>query len=347
MKSHSQTIVLVMLVLVVFCSPYANKSYAAQEPAKPDAAQSSEQEGIEVDDEELAAYNAAKDEKDYDTRATKLLEFIAKYPKTQLKSHFEYEYKSLISLCHKEEKWEVLQSVIEKWLKAYPDAPNRMDLTAMNAQASEKLGNFSKCAECLEEIYAKEPKNSLILSIFNAYQKANNLAKQLTWADKLLQTPEYAGYYWIPRDFVRTYTNSNNTKEADAWLSKTMKAIEAAKDLTPEQQQDVKEVKLYAYSKNAQAACDAGKSRQCIDEYGKVLKLKKTCAAYLNIGIAQWKQKDVDNALESLAKAELMEDKECSAEAKKQVETLYSSQHDGRLTGIEKLYKRIKEEMGK
>jgi hypothetical protein len=350
MKSHSKTVLLVLLALVAVCFTNAPKSYAVQDAQKPAAEQASDQEGIEIEDEaELKDWEDAQKEPDYDKRATKLLAFIEKYPKTQLKPHFEYAYNQLFTLCKKEKKWEALQSIIEKWLKAYPDSPNRVSLTAMNAEASEELGNFIKCAECLEEIYAKEPKNELIYSIFKSYEKANNLSKQLLWADKLLQTPEYAGYYWIPYKYFRTYTDSKNAKEAAAWMAKTQKSLDAAKDLTPEQKEEVKTVQLVINTKNAQDAFDAGKYKQSIDEWKKTLKAKKTCVAYLNIGMAQWKLKgDPDDIMSWLARAELMNEGECSAEAKKQVENLYRSQHGGNLTGIEKnVYKPIRDEMGK
>ncbi len=348
MKSHSTTVILILLVLVAVCFPNANKSYAFENPqAKPADEQSSEQEGIEIEDAELADWEAAKGEPDYDKRATKLLEFINKYPKTQLKKHFEYEYATLFDLCQKEEKWEALQSIIQKWLQAYPDYPNKLDLTARDAIAAEKLGNYERCAECLEEIYAQKPDNKLVLSIYESHKKTKKLNKMIEWADKVLQTPEYAGYYWIPYEFVQKYSESKNTKEAIVWIKKTFKAADAAKDLTPQQQEELTTVRNIGTLMIAQQLIEDQKWDPAIKALNDALKYKKSCTAFLNIGLAKWKQGKGDDAMDSLAKAELMNEESCSKEAKKHLETLYSSQHNDTLVGIKKLYDRTREDMEK
>jgi tetratricopeptide (TPR) repeat protein len=355
MKSNSKTVILVVLVLIAVCFPIANTGsntgYGyAQTQEKPDAAQSAEQEGIEVSDEEMAAYEAIKNELDYQKRATKVLEYLNKYPKTLIRKNIEYEYTHLFELANKEEKWELLHSLIEDWLKLYPNYPDRMELTKLNAKASEKLGDYQKCVECLEEIYAKEPKNETAYNIYLAYKELNNLAKMIDNAEKILQMPEYAGFYWIPYKFLEKYNESKNMPKVVEWAKKTLKSADLAKNLDSKQQEQLLEIRIACHMLIANDLAEKKKTKEAILEYRKAIKIKKSSVAYLNIGMCQWILKDsidIDEAMISLAIAELIGEKPAASKAKEQLEKLYKPQHNDTLIGIEKLYKRAKDEMNK
>jgi tetratricopeptide (TPR) repeat protein len=352
MKSHPRTVILVVLVLIAFCFPNTNTGYGyAQTQEKPAAAQSAEQEGVEVSDEEMAAYEAIKNEPDYKKRATKVLEYLGKYPKTLIRKNVEYEYTNLFELCNKEEKWELLHTLIEDWLALHPENPNRIELTKLNAKASEKLGDYQKCAECLEEIYAKQPSNELAYNIFLAYKKLNNLAKMIENADKILQMPEYAGFYWIPYEFLEKYNESKNVPKALEWAKKTMKSADLAKNLDAKQQEQLIEIRNACHLMIANDLAEKKKTKEAILEYRKAIKIKKSSAAYLNLGMCQWMLKDpaiLDDAMIYLAIAELIGEKPAASKAKEQLEILYKSQHNDTLVGIDKnIYRKAKEEMSK
>jgi tetratricopeptide (TPR) repeat protein len=351
MKSHPTTVILVVLVLIAVCYPNANTGFVyAQPQEKPAATQPSEPEEIEVPDDEMAAYEAIKNEPDYKKRSTMVLEFFGKFPKSALKKHVEYEYTHLFALCDKEGKWELLQSLIDNWLKLYPDYPDRVELTKLNAKASEKLGNFQRCVECLEEIYAKQPTNEQAYNIYLAYKKLNNLAKMIENADKILQMPEYAGYYWIPFEFLEKYNESKNMPRAVEWAKKTLKSADLAKNLDAKQQEQLIEIRNACNLLIAQTSYENKKYKEAILEYKKAIKFKKSSVAYLNLGMCQWILKDdidIEEAKISLAIAELIGEKPAAGYAKEKLEIIHKSQHNDTLIGIEKVYRKAKEEMNK
>jgi tetratricopeptide (TPR) repeat protein len=77
------------LTLFLFVGGAANKSLA--DDKKPKAAPSGQMQVYYVEDDEVTAYKAAKQEPDSQKRATKLMEFLRKYPKSPLTEASDYE----------------------------------------------------------------------------------------------------------------------------------------------------------------------------------------------------------------------------------------------------------------
>jgi tetratricopeptide (TPR) repeat protein len=78
------------------------------------------------------------------------------------------------------------------------------------------------------------------------------------------------------------------------------------------------------------------KWEESIQAYEKAEKVQLYDGGYYYIGFVQWQQGDVESAWASFAKAEYL-DGELKAQATKHLEELYKSQHNGNLTGIEKV----------
>lgn len=78
---------------------------------------------------------------------------------------------------------------------------------------------------------------------------------------------------------------------------------------------------------------------ETIQSLQKALDAEPYDAGYYYIGMCQWEQENVDDAILSFAIAELLKG-EFQAKAKKNCEDLYRGQHNGNLTGIERTYRK-------
>jgi tetratricopeptide (TPR) repeat protein len=361
MKCYSKTFIISLLALTpVFFLSIGNDWALAQTPAPAAGAQAGAQEKEpNCSEEEFAAYEDAKNDPDYQKRATRLMAFSSKYPKcTDILPYIDFEYKSLLGLCEKEGKWELLKSLTEQWLKAHPDDPRKYDLTVGIYKAAEKLGDFPKCAECLEEFYAMKPAGDLALTILEAYTKINNLAKIIEWSDKIFKMPEYDARFMMRFAFVDRYTKSKNMPKAIEYCKLTLKSADAVKQPNEEETKQLPVVRNACHRLIGINLYEADKFLEASKEFQQAIKYTKTSEMYYFIGICQWnqaelasdsnlKQKEIDAALISLASAELIgDDPIYKKKAKEQLEKLYKANHFDNTVGIEKIYKKAKEALG-
>jgi tetratricopeptide (TPR) repeat protein len=344
MKRYSKSYIFILLALA--SAVYMPNSLAtAQTKAKPAAAQpaTQEEEESKYSEEEWNAQDAASKETNYEKRGAMLLEFINKWPKSELIKNVEYEYVSvLLGACDKEEKWDLLKSLAEKWLKLHP---NNKDMWGIIAKASEKTGDYARCAEVLEEIYKTQPSGTMALAILETYKKANNLAKTIDWTDKILKMEGFEGEFALPYELVKKYSDSNNLPKAVEYCKKTLASADAVKQPDGKTQEQLAAVRNACYLVIGRSLYDADKFAEAEKEYQQAVKIKKSSDAYYHIGMCLWNLHDVDNALLNLAAAELVGEEPYKKSAKEGLEKLYPSQHGGSTIGIEKQYKYAKEKL--
>jgi tetratricopeptide (TPR) repeat protein len=351
MKCYSKTLIISLLAVApVFFLNAGSDLALAQTPAPAAGAQTGAQEKEpNCSEEEFAAYEDAKNEPDYQKRAARLMAFSGKYPKcTDILPYIDFEYKSLLSLCEKEEKWELLRSLTEQWLQAHPNDPKKKDLTVGIYKAAEKLGDYSKCAECLEEIYGMKPEGDLALTILEAYTKLNNLAKIIEWSEKIFKMPEYDDRFMLRFSFVDRYSKSKNMPKAIEYCKLTLKSADAVKQpKNEEEKEQLTAVRHGCHFMIANNLYEADKFVEAGKEYQQSNKYKKTAEAFYFLGMCQWnqrKQEEVDNAILSLASAEILAtDPALKAKATQQLEKLYKSQHFDNIIGIDKVRKKAKD----
>jgi hypothetical protein len=344
MKCHHKLYICALLALASVI--YLPQSQAiAQTKAKPAAQPAAQEEESKYSEEEWNAFDAATKETNYEKRGALLLEFIGKWPKSELMKNVEYEYVGvLLKACDDEGKWDLLKSLAEKWLALHP---NNKDMYGTIAKASEKIGDYARCAECLEEIYKSQPSGTLARAILETYVKANNLAKQIDWTDKLLKMPGFEGEFGLPWDLVQKYTKSDNLPKAVEWCKKTLAAADAAKQPDASAKEHLVEIRNACHLLIARSLYEAGKFGEAEKEYLKAINYKKTSQAYYHIGICLWKKPevDVDDAMLYLAAAEIIGEEPFKKAANESLEKLYKSQHNNSTIGIDKIYKRAKEQL--
>ena len=333
-------------LLALASAIYSSNSRAfAQTQAKAAAAQPAEpqEEEAKYSEEEWKALDDATKESNYEKRSTMLLEFINKWPKSELLKNVEYEYVTiLLGACDKEEKWELLKSLSEKWRALHPGS---LSIISLIAKASEKTGDFKRCAECLEEIYAKQPSGTLAMAILETYKRANNLAKQIEWTDKILKMPGFEGEFALAFYFVQKYTDSNNLPQAVEWCKKTLTAADAAKQPDEKSQEQLVAIRDACHRLIGRSLYESDKFEAAEKEYQRALKYKKSSDAYYHIGMCMWQLRDVDNAMLYLAASEIIGEDPYKVSAKENLEKLYKSKHYNNTIGIEKIYRKAKEQL--
>jgi len=323
--------------------------FRAQEQQKPKQqkppAQVLEQQQEEYTEEEYDAYEKSVNEPDLDKRPAMLLAFIDKYPKSKLMSYIVTAYQTLMYEYSKNQKYDKLEPLAEKWLKYHPDELQTIGYVAESAQ---KLGHDQKYLDYAMKIYAQKPTASLAYHIGQAYQKVGDQAKYLEWTERLFTYPEFAGDFGLRMMFVDKYAKEKNFAKAAEYAQLTLKALEVAKkpDTIPEGnwRRDVTSARRYSnffigmnyYEKKRWA--DAIKSLQA------ATKAEKFAEGYYYMGHCQWKLERIDEAMVAFAKAVMLKG-EVASQAKKYLEEIYKGLHNNTTIGIDKIYNKAEKEL--
>jgi tetratricopeptide (TPR) repeat protein len=346
MKGYSKLFLIVLpaLAALFFLRASTVRTAAAEPQQKAASAAQAQDEETPYDDVEFAAYEAATKEPAVEKRGTMLLDFIQKYPKSALMKYIEASYSSLLKELLTTKKYELLQSDAEKWLKLHPD-----DVVTLGykSEAAKNLGDYDKCAECDEEIYKKQPQPTLAREIFEVYKQTNNLAKQVDWADKLFKMPEYDADFMLRFHFVSKYAGANNYPKAAEYANLTLKSVDLVKQPNAETQMALSKVRLVSYIVIGTNFMEKDKYDEACDSFRKAVQIKPSGELYYSIAQCQENLKQVDEAMVSYAKVDLVpcDKPETATKAKARLEQLYKAIHNNTTIGIEKITKKAKEEM--
>jgi hypothetical protein len=347
MKCYSRMFFLAILALaaVSFTGAMTHRAYAAEQQAKA-APAAQESDETPYDDVEYNAYMAASQEPDLAKRGPMLLEFIKKYPKSALMANVNSDYMRLMKEASGAKKYELLMTLADKWLELHP---GDVVTIGYQAEASNNLGDFDKCAECMEEIYKKQASPTLARDIFQVYQKTKNLAKQIDWANILFKMPEYDADYALRSYFVQKYAEAKNTPKAAEYAQLTLKSADAVKQPNAQTQEELRKVRYASYLVIATDLMEKDKYADAIPALQKANKYERSGEIYRMIGQCQENLKLVDEAIVTYAKAELVAQEkgetETASKAKARLEQLYKAIHNNTIIGIEKIYRKAKEEL--
>jgi|WetSurSiteA1Bulk_404760.scaffolds.fasta_scaffold27848_1 hypothetical protein len=343
MKHSAELFLFALLALAAAFIPNAVADLnAAETPQDKPAAQGEAQEPEpEYSEEEYNAYDAASKEADPAKRGAMLLEFMEKYPKSKLMSYIEAAYKGLLFECSNGKKYEQLEPLAEKWLKLHPD---EIQTLAYIAEAAEKLGHDQKCVECLEAIYKLEPTPIMARNIFQTYQKMKNQAKVQEWAEKLFKMPEFESDFKLRYDFVLKYTDAKNYAKAAEYAKLTLQAADFVKEPDAETKEQLRKVRRACYHLMGMNSYEADKFGDAIKSLQQALKAEKYGEGYYYIGMSLWKQEKVEEAMLYFARAE-QQGGEIAGQAKDKLEQLYKALHNNTTIGIDKVYRKAKEEV--
>ncbi|MBN1569875.1 MAG: hypothetical protein JXA73_18670 [Acidobacteria bacterium] len=301
--------------------------------------QQSDFDAIKMIEEENHAFYAASQEPDFEKRAALLMEFLQKYPESALKDHAELEFKKMLQEDIRNKKYEELESLAEKWLKTHP---KDKEANAYLAEAARNLKKYQRCAECLEEIYAMEPIPQLAREIHDSYLQTENVAKQKEWAEKLFTMPEFEADYMLRYAYVVKFSNENNLPKAAEYAQLTLKSADLAEQKDEKLREQLRQVRRACHHVIGSSLQQKENYAAAISSFKEALRFEKYGQGYYKIGQCAESQKQIDEAVQYYAAAELMGGEE-APRAKARLEVLYRALHNDTLIGIDKVYKKAKE----
>ncbi len=302
-----------------------------------------EEKETEYGEEEYNAYDAASKEPDFSKRGAMLLAFIEKYPKSSLMSYIKPAYENLLHECSQAKQYNLLEPLAEKWLKLNP---GNIRTIAYIAESAEKLGHDQKCVDCLEEIYRMEPSGAMAYNIFHIYKKLKNQAKIIEWAEKIFKMPEYDADFGLRFDFVTRYMEAKNPSKATEYARMTLKSADLVKEPSKDVQDHLRKVRYACHLVIGTNLYEGGKFAEAVKSLEHALQFEKRGEPYYYIGMCQWKQDQIEDAILSFACAEL-QGGDIAPQAKEKVEQLYKALHNDTTIGIDKVYRKAKEQLGK
>jgi tetratricopeptide (TPR) repeat protein len=290
-------------------------------------------------EEEYSAYYAASQEADPEKRATMSIEFLQKYPKSSFKSNVENEYTLMLKKAAQEKKFDLLESLAAKWLKA---RPNEKETYAFLADAALNLQKFDKGAEYLEALYAIQPSPNLAREIFSTYQKTQNSAKQTEWVEKLFKMPEFEKDYLLRFDSVSRYISKNDFAKAAEFAQLTLKSADLIQQPDAKTQGQLNKVRRACHHIIGSNLMEKGDFAGAIEAFKKALQIEKYGEGFYKIGQCYENLKDIDKALLFYARAALSGG-DFADKAKARLELLYKALHNDTLIGVDKVYKKAQE----
>jgi len=288
---------------------------------------------------EYNAFHAAEQEPDHEKRSVRLIEFLQKYPDSNLNENAAYEYGKMLKESSQKKKYELLESLADRWLKLRPDD---MSACAYLAEATMNLQKYEKCGECLEEIYKVQPMPSLAMEIHTTYQKAENLSKQLEWADKLFKMPQYDSDYMLRYGYVMAFSKSNNLSKAAEYGQLTLKSADLVGQRDAKTEEQLRKVRRACHHVIASNLMEKGNYAEAIASFKRALRAERYGQGYYRIGACLENQKNIEESILYYAMAEIIGEDDASR-AKSRMEILYKALHNDTLIGIDKVYKRAKE----
>jgi tetratricopeptide (TPR) repeat protein len=338
MKRHPKIVLFVLLGLAtVFFPVVIIGGNTEVQQQKADA----EQEETPYGEDEYNAYDTASKEPNLEKRGTMLLEFIDKYPKsTMTQAYIKPAYENLLLECKQAKQYALLETLAQKWLKLYP---NNVQTIAYMAEAAQGLGDGQKYAQRLEEIYTLDPKPSYAADILQAYGKIKNQAKVDEWTEKILKMPDYDANFSLRFDFVKKYMEANKYCKAADYARMTLKSVDLVKEPSKDVQDQMRLVRYICHLAIGICSYESTKFADAIQSLQQALKYEKHGEPHYYIGMSQWKQEKVEDAMLSFVRAEL-QGGDIAPQAKEKVQQLYKAIHNDTTVGIEKIYRKVKEE---
>ncbi len=342
MKCRFQMLLFALLAFAaaLFSSAVTARANTELQQSKAAAQNQAQEQEPEYSEDEYNAYDTAAKEPDLQKRGSMLIAFIQKYPKSKLMSYVDSAYKSLLFESSNNKKYEDLELLAEQWLKIHP---NNFDTIARIAEAAEKLGHDEKCVQCLLELYQMQPTGSMAYNIAQTYKKMKNRAKYIEWTEAVFKYTEFEADFMLRLDLVQLYMNSKDLSKASEYARATLKSADSVKEPSADTQKQLRKVRHACYDIVGRNLIEQDKFAEAINAFQQALKMEKYGEGYYYIALCLRKQDKIDDAMLWYAKAE-QQGGETASKAKENLEQVYKALHNGNLTGIDKIYRRAKEQ---
>jgi tetratricopeptide (TPR) repeat protein len=291
-------------------------------------------------EEEYAAWETADKETDPIKSGAMILEFIKKYPTSKLMIYAEGSYKRILSQCADAKKYQELETLAEKW-NTYK--PGNSQTLAYIAKAAEMLGHDEKCAQCYEELYKMDPKRDTAYEIAKLYkEKLKNESKYIQWAGIIMKFPESDMDFGLRFELMQFYVTNKDMVKAVEFGQATLKAADLVKDPSEDTRKTMRAMRHQVNHVVGVTYYEQKKYADAIKAFQQAIKAEKYAEGYYWIGMCQWAQDQIDEAILTFAKAE-KQGGDIAPKAKEKLEQLYKAIHNNTTIGIEKVYRKALE----
>jgi tetratricopeptide (TPR) repeat protein len=323
-----------MFTIAVLAFSSLGVSYTGAEAQQ--AASAEEQESSPEYIEQYEAWEKAKDEPDLQKSATMLVQFLEKYPKSELLKHAEGSYLNVLIKCSESKKYQDLETLAEQWLKL---RPGDLQTIVFITSAAKELGHNDKWTQYLVEIYKIQPTPNLAKEISQAFNKIGNKAKYVEWTDTALKSSEFETDFVTHLELVQFYVGEKNSAKAIEYAQAALKAADLVKDPAVETKQRLLKVRKACYDTIGKILIEQDKYEEAVKAFQQAHGLEKSGESCYFIAYCLRMQKNVDDAMLWYARAE-QNGGEFAPKAKENLEQLYKALHNNTLIGIEKIYRK-------
>lgn len=325
-----------LLAMIIWFSP---PSLAVEQP-------SPEEEEPDYTEEEYNALQQALNETNPARKEDLLLAFLQAGHKSKTLNDYALQaYMALYGEYQKQGNYERLGAAAEKFLRLQPDDVTSLGLAA---DAFQRLGNTRKFIEYGEKFYAKKPVLITAYYIAQGYKSLNNLEKFAEWAEKIINDiNDNAMLADISVELFRYYAQQSKPQVAAKYARVAVKALEGSAkppgNITETAWRQYKESSLAAaHFLIGEELYDKERFRDALASYQRSLNFNcRNDAAYYRMGFAYWRLEQHNEALESFARASLLNGP-TSSDAKKRVEEIYKPFHNNTTIGIDKVFDRAR-----
>jgi tetratricopeptide (TPR) repeat protein len=339
MKHFPKMFVLALLALSITLFSGAAIDSAYAESMVQDAFEESEE--TPYTEEEYNAYIAADQEADALKKGELLIAFMDEYPESTLMTYINAAYEKLLFDCYDGGKYQELETLAEQWNNLHPNDPRNI---AYIVTAAGQLGHNEKLVQYLQELYTLQPTADRALHLAKIYKGMGNDAEYLEWIEKVLEYPEHAGNFALRYDLVQYYVREKNYTKAAEYARMTLEAIKLVQQPSAETLKSMRTVQNACHHLIGIQQYEEQQYAEAIKSFQQALKAETYSEGYYYIGMCQRNLDQIDDAMVSLAKADL-EGGEVAPKAKEYLEKLYKALHNNTLIGIDKIYRKAKEQL--
>jgi tetratricopeptide (TPR) repeat protein len=291
-------------------------------------------------EEEYQQYQAVDAETDPVKKTDMTVSFIKGNPKSSLRAHLIASFQRLIAELSQEQKWSQVIAIGDKFLTVEPSDKITIDALTYAYSSTKNLKGITTFGE---KTYASSPSEALAYSLAIAYLELGNDAKFIQWGDKIPSTsPNYAV---ILPHLMRKTSGAKQQQYAKACISifPTTKKPEGMDDKA--WNDTVNSSYAAAYGVLGGAAYENRSYGPAITHLTNALKYNKANeTAYYFLGLSYWRTNKLDFAMLNFAKAYLFKGS-TSANAKKYLEEIWASSHQGSTTGVDRVIQKAQQDL--
>jgi tetratricopeptide (TPR) repeat protein len=316
-------------VLLVFCGMTVA---LAQDPIVPPAGVTPDSDWLYGKHLEQVQGQIMK-EPDLNVRVQKLENFTKKLPPTaKIRPYMESFFLQTAEEMQKAGRTQDAQAVMAKIAELFPNSPTVKTQKFMTAFQNK---DYQKAIPLGEELNAANPNPQFTEMLAQAYMATNNGPKAVEYSQKLLDAkgPKDGAFYllWL----AGYYNSQKNIPKAMEYYNKFLEAF--PQDQPPQgwSAEVWNRDKATAYMLRAGQAYTAKDYPTAIQNLEQSVKfVPKNETAYYMMGMAYWRQQNLDKAEESFAKAVAVGGP-ASAKAREYLEQIWKPRHNNTTDGMD------------